>query len=155
MPCTKQGSRSTTPVRVTLSSPLPSDLARFLQHLARQEPGEVCGFVFDDPWRIVQITNIAKGDREFEMHHAQTAQYFVEAIGVWHSHPDGHNYPSSLDIMYAPPDKRYWIVTHTAVTEWVLNDFTKKPGSAYLAHQIPDLAEGQGSTADCGVGAGS
>ena len=142
-----------------MSSPLPQDLARFLQHLSRQGSREICGFIFGDPWEIVDIDNVAPGDGDFEMHHGQTQEQYMRwdagrMVGVYHSHPGGTNFPSDNDIRHAPWGLRYWVVTDTAVTEWTFDDKPTGKRSAHLVDAVPHVPAGQGQAVDCGAGTG-
>lgn len=89
--------------------------------LAKKGNREICGFLLYD-WSIMKIENIAESDDDFFMHEGQQIQAMKQwgksIIGVYHSHPDGREEPSTRDIMYAPVQLRYFIVTRDNVLEW-------------------------------------
>lgn len=96
-------------------------------------PREICGFLLVD-WSIHYMRNVSAKDDRFEMDDAELLAFYREYLGniagVFHSHPDGRTSPSDVDIAYAPPDIRYWIVTAYGFYEW---DMTHDPPAAIPA----------------------
>jgi|SRR6478609_2046337 len=73
---------------------------------------ERCGFVREDAdgfcW-FYEVPNEAKGEGDFFEISAEVYYEFVMApgflLGVWHSHPGGKPYPSSMDWEWHPDPK--------------------------------------------------
>lgn len=106
-------------------APLPDHIVDQLVRMAGQTKHEICGFVMyslNGPV-IIPCENIHKNPSHyFEMSHEDLERIYDDEeliIGMYHSHPNGPDNPSVLDIKYAPDSPiRYFIITQTHVHEY-------------------------------------
>lgn len=127
---------------MSTSKSMPDHVAEHLMEMAQESPSrEICGFVMQR-WALHPIRNVSEDDYAFDMDPQQQLDIFVERkseiIGMYHSHPSGSEYPSDRDIYGAPYGIRYWIVTATSVTEWVIKDGTATTTVAAAVHPAPE-----------------
>lgn len=90
-------------------------------------PNEICGFIMRQrtggSWYFQPCKNIHKNpEHYFEIDPEDLVKIYDKEeciIGMYHSHPNGPEGPSSADRKYAPDNGiRYFIVTRTHVHEY-------------------------------------
>lgn len=90
-------------------------------------PLEVCGFIMssadpDTDHYLFEVPNIAKDPEhhwlmgEDYMRLAYTDEENI--FGVYHTHPNGPEGPSEVDLRYVPPDMRMFVATRNGVYEY-------------------------------------
>ena len=90
-----------------------TDLARILDHCLAGYPNEMCGILGGRDGRVEKVycmTNARPGPATYEMDPEEQFRVMKDIreaglamVGMFHSHPGGHAYPSSVDV-----EKAYW-----------------------------------------------
>ena len=90
-----------------------TDLARIIDHCLTGYPHEACGILGGRDGRVEKIycmTNVRSGPASYEMDPEEQFRVMKDIretglamVGMFHSHPGGHAYPSSVDV-----EKAYW-----------------------------------------------
>jgi proteasome lid subunit RPN8/RPN11 len=90
-----------------------TDLARILDHCLAGYPNEMCGILGGWDGRVEKVycmTNARPGPATYEMDPEEQFRVMKDIreaglamVGMFHSHPGGHAYPSSVDV-----EKAYW-----------------------------------------------
>lgn len=118
-------------MKYAVCKPVPGTLPEQLRkglvaHCKDNFPYESCGFVLKD-YTVVAVLNVhphsKHGFKMDEKAQLDTMTKFKgEILGVFHSHPSGHPWPSEEDhkgvIDGLAEDWHYWIVTDPAVFEY-------------------------------------
>lgn len=111
---------------------MPEETKKGLVLEAAQSDFEVCGFI-DSEWTHWYVPNVhMEAERNYLMDN-ESAQNTIDNIyetlgldilGIFHSHPNGHPWPSTRDLVGWPDPKlldwRYFIVLPDDVVEWRL-----------------------------------
>lgn len=94
-------------------------------------PNEACGFIMasaDPDTRdfIFDVPNVAKRpEHQFQMDEGYLRLAYSDEsniVGMWHTHPNGPDGPSTTDLKFMPPGLRYFVVTLNGVFEYDSND---------------------------------
>ena len=90
-----------------------SDLQTIIEHCAAAYPNEACGILARQDGRVEKVycmTNARPGPVSYEMDPEEQFTVMKDIrqagrvmVGVFHSHPGGHAYPSGVDV-----EKAYW-----------------------------------------------
>lgn len=88
-------------------------------------PNECCGYLWvgaSGAMHIFPVSNVSKNpEHEFEMDQAEQIAAHMAAsmnvVGVYHSHPRGPATPSHVDLKFAPPGLRYFVVSPQGIHE--------------------------------------
>lgn len=90
-----------------------TDLARIIDHCLAGYPNEVCGILGGTEGRVEKVycmTNARPGPVSYEMDPEEQFRVMkdireagLSMVGMFHSHPGGYAYPSSVDV-----EKAYW-----------------------------------------------
>jgi proteasome lid subunit RPN8/RPN11 len=90
-----------------------TDLARILDHCLDGYPDEVCGILGGRDGKVEEVylmKNARPGPTTYEMDPEEQFRVMKDIreaglamVGIFHSHPGGHAYPSSVDV-----EKAYW-----------------------------------------------
>ena len=90
-----------------------TDLARILDHCLTGYPNEMCGILSGRDGRVEKVycmTNVRPGPVSYEMDPEEQFRVMKDIrdaglimVGMFHSHPGGHAYPSSVDV-----ERAYW-----------------------------------------------
>ncbi|MEK6744832.1 MAG: M67 family metallopeptidase [Nitrospirota bacterium] len=90
-----------------------SDLARILDHCLAGYPNEACGILGGRDGmveKVYRMTNARPGPTTYEMDPEEQFRVMKDIreadlamVGMYHSHPGGHAYPSSVDV-----ERAYW-----------------------------------------------
>jgi proteasome lid subunit RPN8/RPN11 len=90
-----------------------SDFQRIIDHCTAGLPDEACGILAGKGSRVEKIycmKNAKSGPASYEMDAEEQFRVMKDIresgstmVGIFHSHPSGHAYPSSIDV-----EKAYW-----------------------------------------------
>ena len=90
-----------------------SDLQTIIEHCEAAYPNEACGILGGRDGRVEKVycmTNARPGPAAYEMDPEEQFRVMKDIreaglamVGMFHSHPGGHAYPSSVDV-----EKAYW-----------------------------------------------
>jgi len=90
-----------------------SDLQAIIEHCNAGYPNEACGILSGKEGRVEKVypmTNAKPGPNYYEMDPEEQIRVMtdirhagLEMVGMFHSHPTGQAYPSSVDV-----EKAYW-----------------------------------------------
>ena len=90
-----------------------SDLQTIIEHCEAAYPNEACGILGGRDGRVEKVycmTNARPGPTTYEMDPEEQFRVMKDIreaglamVGMFHSHPGGHAYPSSVDV-----EKAYW-----------------------------------------------
>jgi proteasome lid subunit RPN8/RPN11 len=90
-----------------------TDLARIIDHCNAGYPNEMCGILGGRDGRVEKVycmTNVRPGPVSYEMDPEEQFRVMKDIreaglamVGMFHSHPGGHAYPSSVDV-----ERAYW-----------------------------------------------
>lgn len=90
----------------------------FREEAARQYPNEACGYVVAQgkKQQFVPCVNSANEEDTTNQFRIDTDEYhrasaIGEIVGVWHSHPDGLNLPSDMDLIECESSELPWFIT--------------------------------------------
>ena len=83
-----------------------------IDHARREHPRECCGVILGKgalPTRVLEMNNIAEGNRFYEIDPAQLIELEfkilpgedLELLAIYHSHPESQAFPSATDIELA------------------------------------------------------
>jgi [CysO sulfur-carrier protein]-S-L-cysteine hydrolase len=94
-----------------------SDLQKIIEHCAAACPHEACGILGgteDKVEKVYLMKNARPGPTTYEMDPEEQFRVMKDIreaglamLGMFHSHPAGHAYPSSVDV-----ERAYWPGTH-------------------------------------------
>jgi proteasome lid subunit RPN8/RPN11 len=90
-----------------------SDLRSIIDHCIEEFPSEACGILAGKDGaveKVYRMTNVRPGPVSFEMEPQEQFRVMEEIrgsgrslLGIYHSHPSGPAYPSSMDV-----EQAYW-----------------------------------------------
>lgn len=94
-----------------------SDLQSIFDHCKGGYPNEVCGILGGKNGKVAKVylmKNVRPGPTTYEMDPEEQFRVMKDIreaglamLGIFHSHPAGHAYPSSVDV-----ERAYWPGTH-------------------------------------------
>jgi desampylase len=113
-----------TTVRASLSESVKQALVRRARHAY---PHEQCGFIMnsadpDTEQFVFEVPNVSAAPRHYwrmDPEYQRLAMLDEESVfGIYHTHPNGPDGPSTADIKYAPPNMRAFVATINGVFEY-------------------------------------